>query len=181
MTRLALPFLLLALGLAACDSGEPDPPAPPYLGDFSATVTSSAGDSVAFSGNALTRFAGDTLQTITLAEVDEGDEGELDLRRSVMLSASTLFPSSPGVYDIGDAVSGDAPFTALYSDFTRLGAPFFFAESGTLTLEAVTETTVAGRFAFEGTGRSSNPDSISARYAARGTFEAVVVRPPDQR
>ncbi len=175
MARLALSLLLL-LSLAACDSGEPDAPNPlPVFGAFSTTVTSSAGDSTTFSGNAFARFGGDRLESITLYEA--GAEG-LFTGQSVALSPRMPFPPEPETYVIGGLFEGDTPFTALYSDLRTLGGRGFFAEAGTLTLDAVTEEEVHGHFAFEGTGRSSDPDSFSARYAVRGTFEALVTRPP---
>lgn len=128
-----------------------------------------------FSGNTFARFDGDALQSILLSEANEDG---LFTGRSVMLSPTNLAPPRPGTYTIGDVFEGDAPFTAFYSDFRTLGGPGFFAQSGTLTLDGITESMVTGSFVFEGRGRPTDPDSLSANYDVRGTFEALVTRPP---
>ncbi|MEM1042423.1 MAG: hypothetical protein AAGI91_07310 [Bacteroidota bacterium] len=168
---------LLALAFAACDSGEDGPPTQQDPGSFSATVASSAGDSTAFSGLALASFnESATFRGITLAETGAN---ETDILRSMLFSLTAPFTLAPGTYGIGDVSGDSASFAVLYSDFRTFPNVGFFAQSGTLTLETITEETMAGRFAFEGVGRSPDLGSLSVDYTARGTFEAPVTRPPE--
>lgn len=166
-------FLLLLLLVAfsfvtACDSGN----APlPIYGEFSVTATSSDGDSITFSGNAFASFNRDTLQTISLFEAD--DQGQLGTH-SVIFSPREPIPLLPGGYTVGGILDSEASYIGFYTIFD---GPTSSIESGELTIESVADQEVAGRFTMEATGRLLTSEGPT-RYTIRGTFEALITRPP---
>ncbi len=190
MTRLAFPLLLLALGLAACDSEDPSDPPPVNPGEFRATVAfgddepfdlsgfASAftvrtffADSLFYPGDSLATLDSSTSFMITLIEAD-GEPPTGQPARTVTFMRRGSERLEPGSYPVGgfdrDGVS------AFFSAFDRggLGGSFFFAESGTLTLDTSTAERTAGSFSFrarytplgEGTGRTV---TVSGSFDAR--------------
>jgi hypothetical protein len=174
MRAYSLLLLTAVLLLAACDSGDGDEPIPVF-GELSATVTSSAGDSTTFTGNAFAQFDGDVLRQIMLSEADA--EGRLG-SRAVVFSPLEPGPLQPGTYAVSGLAESDAPFVGLYSDFSSgLGA--ISTDSGELTVEAVTGSEVRGQFRIEGSGRPIEAGG-PRRYTIRGSFEALITRVPDE-
>lgn len=165
--RVSSPLIAFVLLLTACDSGETTLP---IYGEFSATATSSAGDSTTFSGNAFARFDGDTLQSVSLFEAtDEGQIGTYSVIFAPRESASL----SPGTYRVGGFSEPEAPFTGFYVGSG--GTPSI--ESGELTIVSITDREVAGRFTMEGSGRPLTTEGPTF-YTIAGSFDALVTVPP---
>lgn len=171
VARICVFLLAASLCLVACDSGNEQ--VLPIYGSLTVTVTSSAGDSSAFSGNAFARFDGDLLVSMTFGETDEA--GRLG-SRAVFLFPAERRALRPGVYTVGGLFDSTAAFTAHFTNLTSLDR--LSTDAGELTVESVDETEVRGRFQFEATTRPFEPDG-QTRYSVRGSFEALVTRDPN--
>lgn len=184
--------VVAALVLSACDGGDTDEPLAAAPGRFSATVTIDGGDRVDLDGSA---FATPS-QLIVLDSVFVSEDSLItidSIRTGFMVTLGTFAPTGPG-YFISLMREGDRPdvgtyalgggferdeFSAFFSSFDRTGTPglgdAFVAESGTLTVEASSETRVAGRFEFRARTFDFDGEGEAIRMATvRGAFDAQI-------
>ncbi len=188
----ALPLLLLALTLTACDSGDsggPEELPPPDLGAFHATVSFDGGDRLDLSGFASSATAplfvldslfvpGDSLGvpdstssfTISLTAFDPSQPQNEQTIRTISLTRFDGERPGVGTYPLsGFDRSG---FIAYFASFDRAGGTVLSAETGTLTIDVSTETRTAGSFTFRGSyapleGGDARTATVMGRFDAR--------------
>jgi hypothetical protein len=193
----SLLLLTAVLFLTACDSNDDgDEQLIAQPGRFSATVTIDGGDRLSFDGLA----SASPSQLIVFDSVFVGEDSLFtidSLRTSFMITLGSFTGSGPGHY-ISLTREGERPepgtyalggfdregFFAFFSSFDGLASPnggtAFVAESGTLTVEASSDSRVAGRFEFRARSIRFGEDDEAERTATvRGAFDAQIRAFPD--
>jgi len=167
---LALALALAAGGCSSSGSEEPEP----ALGSGSVTVRVDGGAPAAFDGIAISATApasGGRPPHWVLAVADGFSVGDM---RIVSFSWDGTAPG-PGTYPIQEG-PGEGTLSGFYSDTREASSALALGQSGTLTVERVTETGVFGRFAFE----ARDFEAPDRRYAIEGRFSARIGQaPPD--
>ena len=161
----ALPLVALAVLLAACDSGEPDPP---RFGQFEAEMTGDLTRSLSGTAGFGRLFAGPGEdRTLTVTMLDRSV-----LLRSIGFSDDGGVLDREGTYDLGR----DGPLGLLYQDGVESDAGTYVSTSGTLRITRFEDDRITGAFSadlasgFGGDGGS--------QVSVSGTFDAVPIRVP---
>lgn len=178
MKRLAL--VVLALGLAACDSAAPD-----VASGFQATVAGAFERSL--SGDAATT----DLNGVGFSSVLPGGDEFTVLRLEASDSDDAFYlvgfneaALAPGEYAVNPVTGQDRLFAGfmIAYEYPLAGGEFVtrglsFADTGTVTIRQVDAEIIAGEFAFEGRVLMEGDPPTTQPISVQGRFTAEVREP----